>query len=133
MEPTPNNNEPIISDEELKIPSAATKNSPSKETHLIALLGILIVVLILILAGLYLWNTTLTTTREVAPVNDATRPTAEENNEPESTTAEAEVETMNTMSSSNSLEAIEADLEATSLDSLDTELTTIENELEAVE
>ena len=59
------------------------------------------------------------------------RPTAAENNEPESTTAEAEVETMQAVSPSDSLSAIEADIENTQLNSLGAELEAIEAELEA--
>ncbi len=132
MSPENKPQEPVISDDELKIPdSASTK--PTNDTHLTALLGVLIIVLILILAGLYLWSTTFTTPDTVPTPDNNNRPTAAENNEPESTNAEAEVATMNAMSNSTNLDTIAADLESTDLDNLDAELTTIDNELNAAQ
>ena len=57
--------------------------------------------------------------------------TAEENNEPESTTADAQVQALETVSTSNEIEAIEADIESTDLDELDAELEAIDAELDA--
>ena len=68
--------------------------------------------------------------QEINTPTTAARPTAEENNEPESTKAEAEVETMQALSTSDSLSAIEADLDNTELDELDSELQAIETELD---
>ena len=62
-----------------------------------------------------------------------TRPTPEENNEPESTTAEAQTETMQAVSTSDELGAIEGDLEGTNLDALDAEIEAIESELDGTE
>jgi len=122
-------------DDALKMPeesfSAIPEMSEDKTAHLGAILGILIVILVLILAGLYLWGMTMTEEPYVEEAPVVTRPAPEENNEPESTNAEAEVETMGALSTSNSIEAIEADLESTDLDSLDAELDTIDSELEA--
>lgn len=82
-----------------------------------AILGILIIVLILILGGLYVWGSMLQNqTIETQP--EGTFPTAEENNEPESTNAEAEVETMQALSTSNEVSALESDIEATKLETL---------------
>lgn len=92
---------------------------------------LLVVLLVLILGGMYWWYVTKLQVPEVTP--DTMRPTAEQNNEPESTTAEAQVENLNAMSPSNELSAIEADLEGTNLDSLDTEITAIEAELDAAQ
>ena len=58
-----------------------------------------------------------------------TRPTPDMNKEPESPTAYAQVQSLNTMSTSDELGAIEADLESTSFDSLLLETTAIEAEL----
>lgn len=93
------------------------------------ILGLLVVLLLLILGGMYWWYVTILQVDLVTPT--ATRPTPEQNNEPESTTAEAQTQVMGTMSTSDELSAIEADLEGTNLDSLDAELTAIEAELDA--
>lgn len=65
------------------------------------------------------------------PANNTTttRPTPETNREPESPTAYAEVQSLNTLSPSDELSAIEADLKSTNLDTLDKEMVIIENEL----
>ncbi len=57
------------------------------------------------------------------------RPTADTNQEPESATAYAQVDSLNTMSTSDELGAIEADLESTNLDSLTREMNAIQAEL----
>ncbi len=101
--------------------AATVVNSP--------ILLILTILLVIILGGMYYWFNTMNTEAPVVmPV--AERPTAEQNNEPESTTAEAQVETMQAVSTSDELTAIEADLEATNLDSLDAELEAIDAELQ---
>ncbi len=78
---------------------------------------------------MYYWFTMMQSTPIVVP--EVTRPTAAQNNEPESTTAEAQTEGMGVVSSSDELDAINADLESTNLESLDTELNAIDAELEA--
>lgn len=70
--------------------------------------------------------------RSAPPPNDRSttlRPTPETNREPESPTAYAEVQTLNTLSPSDELSAIEADLKSTNLDILNKEMVIIENEL----
>lgn len=142
QEPAPENTtttpeEPtVVAGEELKMPEdtftpSSAAFEPDKSAHLGAILGILIVVLVLILGGLYLWGMTMSTESLLEVENTMERPTAEENNEPESSNAEAEVETMGAVSTSNSIEAIEADIESTDLDALDAELNAIETELDA--
>ena len=122
-------NEPIITDDEMKLPDEEfrIKKDPAASSHLGFVLSALIIILVLLLGGLYLWSKNMEKS-EPTPT-ESVRPTAEENNEPESNNAEAEVETLSAMSSSNSLEAIEADLENTELDNLDQELNTIEIEI----
>jgi flagellar basal body-associated protein FliL len=133
MEQNNQTQEPIISETEMKMPEenfGAVTPSNDRTTHLGIILGILIVLLVLILGGLYMWGSTLSTTTS-QEVDIYTRPTPEENNEPESTTAEAEVETLGALSNSTDLGAIEADIESTNLDTLDSELNAIDAELDA--
>lgn len=94
-------------------------------------IGALIVCLVLILGGLYLWGSMLD--EQAGPTQDGA---AREipNNEPETPRAEADVQALQTMSSSDELSAIEADLANTMLE-LDEELSDIdavfEGELQA--
>jgi len=125
---------PDLSHEEMKMPEnagthPAQKAPASKPVHGI-IIAILAVLLIFILAGMYYWFSQLT--NQIAPTPPVVeRPTAQENNEPESTTAEAAVETQAALSTSDEIAAIEADIAATDLESLDTELTAIDAELDA--
>lgn len=107
-----------------------TKPSEDTPSYLGLAIGILIVLLALVLIGLYMWSQLMVATPPEA-VPNTTRPTAEENNEPESTTAEAQAETLQIVSTSDELSAIEADLSATNLDDLDAELNAIDAELNA--
>ncbi len=126
-----NQQEPIIAPDEMKMPEGYSDPSDAEHTgHLGVILGVLIVILVLILGGLYLWGTTLTTTSAIDTV-EVERPTAEENDEPESTNAEAQVETFGAVSTSDEIDAIEADIESTNLDELDAELEAIDAELDA--
>jgi hypothetical protein len=116
--------------DELKMPeeSFGIGRAPEERphSHIGIIIGILIIVLMLILGGLYLWAEVIRTAPQVPVVPEATRPTAEENNEPESTNAEAQVETMQALSTSDELTAIRADLESSDVDGLDAELPTID-------
>lgn len=93
------------------------------------ILILLVVLLLAILGGMYRWFVILN--NDVPSISAGLRPTAEENNEPESTTAEARVEAMGVVSSSDEIPAIEADIESTDLDSMESELDAIEAELDA--
>lgn len=101
-----------------------TIHDDAQHAHVGPVLGILIVVLILILGGLYLWgsmlqeNTALETTERTLP-----------NNEPETPRAQADQDILMTTSSSVEIEAIYADLESTNLNDLDSELDTIDTEM----
>lgn len=91
-------------------------------------IAVLAILLVAILAGIFYWYKTST---QVIVVDDTPlRPTLETNKEPETTTATAQVESFTVMSTSDELNAIEADVESTNLDSLETELQQIEIELE---
>lgn len=120
--------------EEIKLPENADIQPEVVEKQSIVngpLLMGLAFALIAILAGLYYWFNILNTVPEIPVTPTVTRPTAEENNEPESTTAEAQTESAQVVSTSDEVTAIEADLEATNLDEIDAELNAIEAELDA--
>jgi predicted secreted protein len=124
--------EPNFEGEEMKIPTgmATPSTEPSAPSVVSApVLVLLTIVLIAIFAGLGYWYYLVMNT----PIIDSMplRPTPEMNNEPESTTAEARTATMDVVSTSDELDAIEADVESTNLDDLDAELTAIDAELNA--
>ncbi len=125
---------PTFTTEELKVPelSRLRHTSPAsveKSRFAPFILGGLIVLLSLILVGLYFWYDLITRTPVVPSVS--ARPTAEQNQEPESTTARAQTQALEVMSISDELEAIEADLEGTNLETLEAELNAINAELNA--
>jgi len=95
------------------------------------LLLLLVVILLGILAGMYFWLKSLNTVPAPLPMPAIERPTPEQNNEPESTGAEAQADMMGTVSPSDELSAIDADLGSTNLDGVDAELSTIETEMNA--
>jgi hypothetical protein len=102
--------------------------SVQHHAHVGPLLGILVIVVVLIFSGLYLWGAMLgkeSGTREFTP---RTLP----NNEPETTRAVTDQDILKTMSPSNEIDALYADIESTNLDTLDSELDQIEAELRHV-
>lgn len=123
---------PDFAGEKMKMPENSDIAPEEKSSSVLKgpIIAAIAIALMVILAGLYYWFFLMNAEPAPAPIA-AERPTAEENNEPESTTAEAQTETMQTTSSSDELSAIEADLESTDLNNLDAELTTMENELDA--
>ena len=92
------------------------------------ILFLLVVLLLAILAGMYHWFIVLK--KDVPDIPSSLRPTAAENKEPESTTARAQTEAYGVVSTSDEVPAIEADVEGTNLDSIDSELDAIDNELD---
>lgn len=94
------------------------------------ILILLIALLLAVLGGMFYWFTMLDK-GGVVITPTSLRPTAEQNNEPESTTAEARTEAYGVVSTSDEIPAIEADVEGTNLDSLDGELDAIEAEIDA--
>ena len=92
--------------------------------HLGPILAVLIILLIIIFGGLYLWGGMLFKDAAVPP-------TAIVNNAPETPRAAADAQILDTLSPSDELDAIEADLGSTNLDSFDVDLTTIDAELDA--
>ncbi len=95
------------------------------KVHTGPVLAILIIVLVLILGGLYIWGALLS----------KDTPLYEEpsliNNEPETPRAEADRQIFEIVSPSDDLSAIETDIESTNLDTLDTDVHTIGIELDA--
>ena len=131
---TDNNNTPeetTFSDNEMKMPASFSPVGEKKHSIFGPIIAVLIVLLILVLGGLYMMSESLFTTPTVAPT-PIERPTAEENNEPESNNAEADVQALQTVSTSDTLDAIEADVESTDLEELDAELNAIDAELDAL-
>jgi len=94
-------------------------------TYLGPILGALVVLLALVLGGLYLWGGMLS--EEATPVANE----MPVNNEPETPRADADTKNLETTSPSDELDAIEADIDATNLDSLDADLITADSELNA--
>jgi hypothetical protein len=132
MNPTTNNqpvNEPNFEGEEMKVPASMKAVAPEQtSTSLISgpILILLFAILLALLGGIYYWYTILMSETIVVP---ATRPTAEMNNEPESTTAEARTSATDVVSTSDELDAIQADIESTRFDDIDDGFTAVENEL----
>ena len=114
-------NEKNIDTETIQYPISATKTT----THLGPIIAVLMVLLVAILFGLYLWGSALNEQSNI-PIEKSLV-----NNEPETPRAVADVQIIETVSSSDSLEAIEADLGSTNLDTVDTELNEILNEIDS--
>ncbi|MCA9360973.1 hypothetical protein KC845_00295 [Candidatus Kaiserbacteria bacterium] len=128
---------PTFSDDELKIPDNSVETSFSSpkirsnnRAYMPYMLASMIILLLLILAGLFYWQLLIKKT-EIVPSNSL-RPTAAQNKEPESTTARAQTDATLTTSTSDELSAIEADIESTDLETLDSEINAINAELETV-
>lgn len=115
--PTPNPKAPpVVPEDQLTKPRGQVL---AAETPRVSwwLLAALIIILLVIFAALIAWIRIPTPPTPLTP--SATRPTIEENNEPESTTAEAVTETLQALSPSHELSSIEADLAATVILDLD--------------
>lgn len=125
--------EPNFEGEEMHLPTkriqttSTDNNIPRFITAPIIVL--LFLILVAILAGFYYWYTIVMSERVVPQTG--IRPTAEQNNEPESTTAEARTGVMDVVSTSDELDAIKADVQSTNLEDLVNETTAIEAELDA--
>jgi len=125
-----NKQPPEFSEAEMRMPESNLAPEVTEHHNRVGLvLGLLIVLLVLILGGLYLWYSTAFQT--LAPEPTVERFVPEMPNEPEMQNADAEVQKLNTVSTSNEIEAIEADIESTDLDQMDAELQAIDAELDA--
>jgi flagellar basal body-associated protein FliL len=125
--------EPNFEGEEMHLPEAKVSQSTEADSNprllTAPIIVLLFLILVAILAGFYYWYT-IVMSEQVVP-ETATRPTALENNEPESTTAEARTSLMDVVSTSDELDAIAADAQSTNLEDLVNETTAIEAELDA--
>lgn len=116
--------------EESEITSLKATTTPQPENIANGpILFLLVVLLLAILGGMYRWFVVLD--KNVPTISTSLRPTAEQNKEPESTTARAQTEAYGVVSTSDEIPAIEADVAGTNLDSLDSELDAIDAELNA--
>lgn len=125
---------PEFVEEEMKMPENTTPLYETEEKTAVRgpVILVLGVALLAVLIGLVLWFMNISNTPEPTPTpTPIERPTPEENNEPESTTAEAQTDNLEAVSTSDEITAIEADIEATDLEALDAELEAIEAELDA--
>jgi hypothetical protein len=123
--------EPNFDGEEMKIPEAMKAVAePVPNTSLVngPILILLFAILVALLGGIYYWYTIL---MEEPVIPESLRPSIEMNNEPESTTAEARTAATDVVSTSDELEALQADIESTRFDDIDDGFTAIENELGA--
>ena len=116
------NNKEQNLEEEMKMPDAPLTESHHSKVGLI--LGVLIIILVLVLAGVYLWGGL-----RVEETSIQEQPIV--NNESETPNTEEDAQIFETLSPSDELDAIEADLDGTNLDSLENDLTAIDAELDA--
>jgi hypothetical protein len=119
---------PLETETDVVAPTPATPVHHEKITNG-PILFLLVALLLAILGGMYHWFIVL---KKDVPtiVSTSLRPSAEQNKEPESTTARAQTEAYGVVSTSDEVPAIEADVAGTNLDSLDSELDAIDNELD---
>jgi flagellar basal body-associated protein FliL len=104
---------------EMHTPNTTTVTHDTKRT---IALGVLIILLIVILGGLYLWGSLLVKQQgtDVTPTQTETVSIP---------SADLDILRLNTMSSSDELGAIDADLESTDLESLDADIDLLEREV----
>ena len=121
---------PDLSHEEMKLPENSTtqalaSNKPESSAGRMIIV-MLVLLLIAILVGMYYWFSQLPV--KLSSVEEL--PMIEVNNEPESSATETATASQQTVSPSDEIATIEADLIATDLESLDAELNAIEAELD---
>ena len=122
------NQPPEFNPNEMKFPATTARtSSPTPRGFGLVLVG-LVAFMVIVLVGLYYWYLALP---PVVISDPSLRPSEAQNREPESTNARAQTGALNTMSTSNELSAINADIESTDITNLDTELIAIEAEITA--
>jgi len=110
---------PEAHDEEaMYTPDTGQASEDDAHANLGPILGVLIVVLVLILGGLYLWG------RALVETPPPSAPAVEEvpNNEPETPESQARADIAKTQSPSDAFSAIEADIESTNLEAVDEQI-----------
>lgn len=122
--------EPHFENGPMKVPegSPAARMAATSSRGFGLVLGGLCAILLLILGGMYFW---FTNQQSTATPDTTLRPTAEENKEPESTNARAGADALSTLSTSNELEAIRADIESTDIQGINSDMQAIEAEITA--
>ncbi|MEX0652140.1 MAG: hypothetical protein WD509_01465 [Candidatus Paceibacterota bacterium] len=108
------NEEPVMETPQEDTPNTPQGNSTEEHASSGPLVGVAIIILVLIVGGIYFWNTEVNNHK-----GDATQETS----------AEATVDALNTQGTSDEVAAIEADLDTTDLDNLDAELDDLLNGL----
>lgn len=95
-----------------------------KKTSVGPVIGIIIIIVILVLGGLYFWGQNLSNNAdyEFPEIETTTQQTTLSND------SDPQVQSLESQSSSDELSDIEADLEATNFDSMGSELDTVEAE-----
>jgi len=125
--------EPNFEGEEMRMPSEATPIIPEeKEESILSapIIALLFLILAAILGGLFYWYTIVMSTPVTQPTIPP-RPTAAQNTEPETTTANAQTGAMDVVSTSDEISAINADLSSTDLSSIETDLNTMDVNVDA--
>ncbi len=111
------NQAPVLNVKSTRTPMPHSQRGP--------ILAALIIILVFIFGGLYLWGGMLSNTGNF-PVEDVII-----NDEPETPRAVADTKILETLSPSDELDAIESDITSTNLDSIDTDLTAIDVEFDS--
>ncbi len=122
-------NEPNFDGVEMKIPEKAQAEIATEQKSQTGILTALVLVLGVLLAGLFYWYYVGTNIPPTTP--PPIRPPVANNAEPETPTATAQTESFGALSTSDEISALEADIESTNLESLETELLQIDAELNA--
>ena len=120
------NQNPVEEQTNVKLQSLTRLNT-IPHSHMGPILGGLIMLLIIVLGGLYLWGASIHTEMQT----QIEIPIA--NNEPETVRAKVDTQILETLSPSDDLNAIEADLTSTNLDTVDADLNAIESEFNSVQ
>jgi cytoskeletal protein RodZ len=90
-----------------------------------ALIGTIIVIVILVVGGFYLWNTRVQPKIEEKTVPPTEQPLGQQTTEDQASNADPATTALAAQSSSDETASIEADLNATDLNNMDTELQAI--------
>jgi len=110
-EPKPGQNAPTPP------PQSPTPEDQPEERSIGGLIGIIIIVAILVIGGLYFWGKQINDAQTAQEILDQPDP---------------QTESLEAQGSSDDIESIENDLEATELENLDKELQDIEEEMENI-